>query len=73
MQAREGEVERVLCKALEDICLEKLYQENCLLALVHAFPSYRDQTSERAHLFSTYQLLVSSVLMATLPRHFSGI
>lgn len=73
MQAREGEVERVLCKALEDICLEKLYQENCLLALVHALPSYRDQTSERAHLFSTYQLLVSSVLMATLPRHFSGI
>ncbi|KAE8023227.1 hypothetical protein FH972_008953 [Carpinus fangiana] len=72
-KAREGQVEWVLCKALEDICLEKLYQENCLLALVHAFPSYRDQTSERAHLFSTYQLLVSSVLMATLPRHFSEI
>lgn len=72
-KTREGEVERVLGKALEDICLEKLYQENCLLALAHALPSYGDQTSERARLFSTYQLLVSSVLMATLPRHFSEI
>ncbi|KAK7824022.1 anaphase-promoting complex subunit 2 [Quercus suber] len=44
-------------------------------------PSYKDQMSEgrhpsdaeRSHLFSRYQLLVSSVLMASLPRHFPEI
>ncbi|KAF3954659.1 hypothetical protein CMV_020024 [Castanea mollissima] len=43
--------------------------------------SYKDQMSEgrnpsdaeRSHLFSKYQLLVSSVLMASLPRHFPEI
>ncbi|KAG6654242.1 hypothetical protein CIPAW_05G131900 [Carya illinoinensis] len=49
--------------------------------LVHALQSYNDQisegrhpsNSERDHLFSTYQLLVSSVLMARIPRHFNEI
>ncbi|XP_042978465.1 anaphase-promoting complex subunit 2 isoform X2 [Carya illinoinensis] len=77
----EGEVRQVLCIALEEIALEKQYQEKCLLMLVHALQSYNDQisegrhpsNSERDHLFSTYQLLVSSVLMARIPRHFNEI
>ncbi|KAM3754567.1 hypothetical protein ACB098_03G175200 [Castanea mollissima] len=56
-------------------------QEKCLLMLSHALQSYKDQMSEgrnpsdaeRSHLFSKYQLLVSSVLMASLPRHFPEI
>ncbi|KAM3706769.1 hypothetical protein ACJW31_03G175500 [Castanea mollissima] len=56
-------------------------QEKCLLMLSHALQSYKDQMSEgrnpsdaeRSHLFSRYQLLVSSVLMASLPRHFPEI
>ena len=71
----------VLCKALEEITMEKQYQEKCLLMLVHALQSFKDHVSgaghnsdaERVDLFSKYQMLVSSVLMATLPRHFSGI
>lgn len=74
----EGEVQEVLCKALEEISTEKQYQEKCLLMLVHALQSFKDHGSEgshnsdaeRFHLFSKYQLLVSSVLMASLPRHF---
>ncbi|XP_030956395.1 anaphase-promoting complex subunit 2 isoform X1 [Quercus lobata] len=77
----ESEVQEVLCKALEEISLEKQYQEKCLLMLSHALQSYKDQMSEgrhpsdaeRSHLFSRYQLLVSSVLMASLPRHFPEI
>lgn len=74
----EDEVQEVLCKALEEISTEKQYQEKCLLMLVHALQSFKDHGSEgsqnsdaeRFHLFSKYQLLVSSVLMASLPRHF---
>lgn len=81
VQICESEVQEVLCKALEEISLEKQYQEKCLLMLSHALQSYKDQMSEgrhpsdaeRSHLFSRYQLLVSSVLMASLPRHFPGI
>ncbi|KAL0003816.1 hypothetical protein SO802_011377 [Lithocarpus litseifolius] len=77
----ESEVQEVLCKALEEISLEKEYQEKCLLMLCYALQSYKDQMSEgrhpsdaeRSHLFSRYQLLVSSVLMASLPRHFPEI
>ncbi|KAF5449594.1 hypothetical protein F2P56_030023 [Juglans regia] len=77
----EVEVQQVLCIALEEISLEKQYQEKCLLMLVHALQSYNDQisegrhpsNSERDHLFSIYQLLVSSVLMASIPRHFNEI
>ncbi|KAI4314137.1 hypothetical protein L6164_027073 [Bauhinia variegata] len=77
----EDEIQQVLCNALEEISLEKQYQEKCLLILVHALQSYKDQMSgerhnfqaERDYLVSKYQLLVSSVLMATLPRHFPVI
>lgn len=49
--------------------------------LVHALQSYTDDLSggrhnsdaERVHLFSRYQLIVSSVLMASLPQHFCGM
>ncbi|XP_059648823.1 anaphase-promoting complex subunit 2 [Cornus florida] len=78
---QENGVQQVLCKALEEISLEKQYQEKCLSMLVHALQSYRDSMSEgrhksdseRIHLSSKYQLMVSSVLMASLPRHFPEI
>uniref|UniRef100_A0A5B7AKH4 Anaphase-promoting complex subunit 2 n=1 Tax=Davidia involucrata TaxID=16924 RepID=A0A5B7AKH4_DAVIN len=78
---QEDGVQQVLCKALEEISLEKQYQEKCLLMLVHALQSYKDGMSEgrsksdaeRIYLFSKYQLIVSSVLMASLPRHFPEI
>ncbi|XP_060958362.1 anaphase-promoting complex subunit 2-like isoform X1 [Cannabis sativa] len=74
----EDEIQEVLCKALEEITTEKQYQEKCLLMLVHALQSFEDHVSggshnsdaERVYLLSKYQMLVSSVLMATLPRHF---
>ncbi|GKV11198.1 hypothetical protein SLEP1_g22470 [Rubroshorea leprosula] len=75
------QVQQVLCKALEEICLEKQYQEKCVLILVHALLSYKESVAdgkhsldkERIHLVSKYQLMVSSVLMAALPRHFPGM
>ncbi|GLT27368.1 hypothetical protein SLA2020_023730 [Shorea laevis] len=75
------QVQQVLCKALEEISLEKQYQEKCLLILGHALLSYKESVAdgkhsldkERIHLVSKYQLMVSSVLMAALPRHFPEI
>ncbi|CAL0312229.1 unnamed protein product [Lupinus luteus] len=76
----EAEIQSVLYTALEEISSEKQYQEKCLLMLVHAFQSYKDQVSgerhdlgERNYLTSKYQWIVSSVLMATLPRNFPVI
>ncbi|XP_011017582.1 PREDICTED: anaphase-promoting complex subunit 2 isoform X4 [Populus euphratica] len=68
----ETELQQVLCRALEEISLEKQYQEKCLLLLVRALllEGKTDSDVEREYLFSKYQLMVSSVLMATLPRHF---
>lgn len=76
----EEEVREVLCKALEEISSKKKCQEELLSILVHALQSYRydlmekgrqyDAETEVVRLFAKYQLLVSSVLMATLPRHF---
>lgn len=71
----------MLCEALEEICLEKENQEKCLLMLVHALQSYMENLSdgknnfdgEKVCLFSKYQLIVSSTLMANLPRHFPGM
>ena len=48
--------------------------------LVHALQSYMENLSdgkhnfdkEKVYLFSKYQLIVSSILMANLPRHFPG-
>lgn len=80
-QIDEDEIQGVLYNALEEISLEKQYQEKCLLMLVHALQSYKDQMSEerdsfeaeRSYLISKYQWIVSSVLMATLPRVFPGL
>ncbi|KAM2330420.1 hypothetical protein ACFX1X_021251 [Malus domestica] len=69
--------EEVFYNALEEIAMEKQYQEKCLLILVHALQSYNqgshDSDDYRAQLFAKYQLSVSSVLMATLPRHFPEV
>ncbi|KAF5752085.1 anaphase-promoting complex subunit 2 [Tripterygium wilfordii] len=77
----EDSLQQVLCKALEEISLEKQYQEKCLLVLVHALQLYKESLSEgehhssaeKTHLLSKYQLMVSSVFMARLPRHFPEI
>ncbi|QCD98503.1 anaphase-promoting complex subunit 2 [Vigna unguiculata] len=77
----EDEIQNVLYNALEEVTLEKQYQEKCLLMLVHGLQSYQDQMledkhdfeGERNYLTSKYQWIVSSVLMATLPRHFPVI
>ncbi|XP_061370906.1 anaphase-promoting complex subunit 2 [Gastrolobium bilobum] len=77
----DDEIQSVLYNALEGITLEKQYQEKCLLMLVHALQSYNDQMSKERHNFeagrnyltSKYQWIVSSVLMATLPRNFPVI
>lgn len=77
-QAYEDEVQQVLHVALEEITLEKQKQERCLTMLTDALQSCKDTTSEgsqksatdSAYLSSKYQLIVSSTLMTTLPRHF---
>ncbi|KAK3001753.1 hypothetical protein RJ639_020480 [Escallonia herrerae] len=81
LQMQDDEVQQVLCKALREISLEKQYQEKCLSILVHALQSYKDSTLEgrltsdvgRAYLVPKYQLIVSSVLMTSLPRHFPEV
>jgi anaphase-promoting complex subunit 2 len=80
LQAEEDWPEEVLSTALEDICLEKCYQEKCVLVLVHALQSYEDstpKTKSRAEYCSSslmprYQLMVSSLLLTTLPSSFPG-
>jgi len=82
-QIDEDEIESVLCNALEEISLEKQYQEKCLLILVHALQSFNDKMSEEGrhnnfeaetnYLTSKYQWIVSSVLMNKLPRVFPGL
>lgn len=75
------ELQQVLHKALDVISSEKQYQERCLSMLASALQSYEDCTSEgthksdadRVYLSSKYQLIVSSALMTTLPRHFPGM
>lgn len=72
--------EDILHKALEEISSEKQYQEKCLLMLIHAFEMCRESKpeelkysdAERNYILSKYQLTVSSILMASLPRHFPG-
>ncbi|KAG7583425.1 Winged helix DNA-binding domain superfamily [Arabidopsis suecica] len=75
------EIQIVLCKALEEISVEKQYHEKCLSIVVHALQSYKEQSSvdrqnsdiERVHLFSRFQSMMSSTLMTTLPQHFPEI
>lgn len=76
----EDEVELVLCKALEEISLEKQFQEKCLLMLVNSLKLCQDNNTSmdgnpldvEKVLFSKYRLIVSSVLMTSLPRQFTG-
>ncbi|KAG5528895.1 hypothetical protein RHGRI_029524 [Rhododendron griersonianum] len=77
---QKDSIQQVLCKALEEISMEKQYQEKCLLLLIDVVQSHKDSTPEknlggieRLHLLSKYQSMVSSVLMATLPPHFPEI
>ncbi|KAJ1271596.1 hypothetical protein BS78_06G139500 [Paspalum vaginatum] len=78
---REHWPEETLSRALEDICLEKNYQEKCVLVLVQALQSYEDRTPKRkfktmdcsSSLMPRYQLMVSSVLLTTLPLSFPEI
>jgi len=73
--------DEILSRALEDICLEKSYQEKCVFVLVHALQSYEDRTAKRklkavdcsSSLMPRYQLMVSSVLLTTLPLSFPEI
>ncbi|KAL5731192.1 hypothetical protein ACHQM5_003946 [Ranunculus cassubicifolius] len=71
-------VQQVLCKALEEVCSEKQYQEKCLLMLVNALQICNESLqrkhspdAEKISLFSRYHLMVSSVLMTSLPHNFS--
>lgn len=71
---QEDEVELLLCKALEEISLEKQYQEKCLLMLVNTLQICQDCPSDVENIFfSKYRLIVSSVLMTTLPRQFPEV
>ena len=53
------EIQIVLCKALEEISIEKQYHEKCLSIVVHALQSCKEQSSddrqnkdkERVHIF----------------------
>ncbi|CAL9113857.1 unnamed protein product [Musa textilis] len=80
-QVQENWTEEVLSKSLEEICLEKHYQEKCLLMLVHALQSYEESITDekmkiqdyRSSLTSKYQLMVSSILLTTVPVHFPEI
>ncbi|KAK4771956.1 hypothetical protein SAY86_013731 [Trapa natans] len=77
----DDQIQEVLCKALEEISLENQYQKKCLLVLVDALQTYKDQVlpakcgavTKKEFLLSKYQLMISSVLMASLPRHFPEI
>jgi len=80
LQVKEHWPDEILSRALEDICLEKSYQEKCVFVLVHALQSYEDRMSKRklkavdcsSSLMPRYQLMVSSVLLTTLPLSFPG-
>ncbi|XP_078171953.1 anaphase-promoting complex/cyclosome 2 [Carex rostrata] len=73
--------EEILSKSLKEICSEKRSQENCLLVLVESLKSYEDRIAKReseiehpsSQLMSRYQLMVSSVLLTTLPWDFPDI
>ncbi|CAH2079994.1 unnamed protein product [Thlaspi arvense] len=75
------EIKEVLCKALEEISIEKQYHEKCLSVVVHALQSFKDQSPEarlnsdveRVQLFSRFRSMLSSTLMTTLPQHFPEI
>ncbi|PIA32550.1 hypothetical protein AQUCO_04400028v1 [Aquilegia coerulea] len=71
--------EDAFSEALEEICLEKQYQEKCLLVLVHALQTYRESMPANKHnsdvemtsLMCRYRSMVCSVITTILPRQFS--
>nr|CAB3484912.1 unnamed protein product [Digitaria exilis] len=81
LEVNEHWPEEIISRALEDICLEKSYQEKCVRVLVHALQSFEDRTPKRkfkvvdcsSSLMPRYQLMVSSVLLTTLPLSFPEI
>nr|XP_029118458.1 anaphase-promoting complex subunit 2 isoform X2 [Elaeis guineensis] len=81
LESQEGWPEEILSKSLEEICSEKGYQEKCLLILIHTFQSCEESVSSEkvkleqygSNLISRYQLIVSSVLLTTLPWHFPEV
>lgn len=78
---QKDEIQEVLCNALEEISSEKQHQEKCLWMLVVGLQSelgikcegHATADAQKVPLFEKYQLMVSSVLMTSLPRHFPGI
>nr|GEW34118.1 anaphase-promoting complex subunit 2 [Tanacetum cinerariifolium] len=77
----QGDEVELLCKALEEISREKQYQEKCLSMLVNSLQLCQDNnTSMEGNLldvekvlFSKYRLIVSCVLMTTLPHYFTEV
>ncbi|XP_042049133.1 anaphase-promoting complex subunit 2-like isoform X2 [Salvia splendens] len=78
---QQGEMQEVLHTALEQITSEKQYLEKCLLVLIHALETCRESKpeetaqsdAERNYLLLKYQLIVTSVLMTSLPPHFPDV
>ncbi|EPS70303.1 hypothetical protein M569_04456, partial [Genlisea aurea] len=72
-------IQDVLLKALEEVSCGKQYLERCLLMLVHHIQACKDSESEEQQansenfLISKFRLIVSSVLLANLPRYFPDI
>ncbi|KAJ0230885.1 Anaphase-promoting complex subunit 2 [Hirschfeldia incana] len=72
------EIHQVLCKALEEISREKQYHDKCMSMAVHALRSFKEErlnsdAEKVEQLFSRFQSMLSSTLMATLPQHFPEI
>ncbi|XP_020575764.1 anaphase-promoting complex subunit 2 isoform X2 [Phalaenopsis equestris] len=80
-QALVNQLQEALSSSLEEICSEKNYQEKCLSLLIHALESYEESFAtdkmyyghHESNLLSRYQLMVSSVLLTTLPFHFPEV
>ncbi|CAI9096563.1 OLC1v1032742C1 [Oldenlandia corymbosa var. corymbosa] len=76
-QMQKDEIQEVLRKALEEISSDKQHQERCLRVLTMAVHSdsgnKRDVNTQKEPFFDNYKLMVSSVLMTSLPRHFPEV
>ncbi|KAJ1696600.1 hypothetical protein LUZ63_005112 [Rhynchospora breviuscula] len=75
---QESWPEEILSKSLEQLCSEKRSQENCLLLLIETLKSYEqsskgERDTDHPQLMSRYQLMVSSVLLTTLPWDFPDV
>ena len=74
----ESASEETLILSVEEICREKLSQERCLSIIVKLLLSESgdvasDWVDDVCTLLSRYRLMVSSVLLSTLPRPFLGM